>query len=505
MNQHESGVNYQNLIRDLADMYPADVAEVIVVELIANALDAKATVISVDYDNTRKVLVIQDNGNGMSESQFKQYHDFAAGLKTRGQGIGFAGVGAKISFNIAKRVVTETKSQSFTGGSDWYFLTEKKLVWDDIAVSQLKGQGTRVEVHFQSNAPVAYDDLTSILKRNYLPLLDKQFLKMESDSGFYSVNTRFIVNGLLIEPGNIVEDYHLSNVLEFFPKRSGKLFGYGILGLAPSDYPLGPESCGVSLCTHGKVIKADLFNQFPGEFGPRIFGLVEVPAFIEFLTTSKTDFYRRSRRREFEELYNPIRSEFRSWLAELGVRAAEDVHDDAAPQLERVLRQLVDDVPELGDFLGIRDRKSVLVQSDSDSGSVPASVHEGVEVTFPDGDGDGTIQPGPLDIGDQQGESLGSDASGDKKAKPISRQGRRGPRISFAESPEAPEMAWVNGNTIIINSGHPAYIKARANPTQRTLHSLYAIGIAVQRFLSEGSEKPDVVFVDRMMAAWARR
>ena len=503
MNQHESAVNYQNLIKDLADMYPSDVAEVIVVELVANALDAKATLISVDYDKSRKVLVIEDNGKGMSQSQFQQYHDFAAGLKSRGEGIGFAGVGAKISFQIAKRVVTETKSQSFNGGSNWYFQTERKLVWDEISVAQLKGHGTRVEVHFLPNAPVAYDDLISIIKKNYLPLFDKRFLELESRFGFYSVDTRFIVNGLPIEPGNLVDDYQLSNVREFFPGSSGKLSGYGILGLASSDYPLGLENCGVSLCTHGKVIKADQFNQFPGEIGPQIFGLVEVPEFIKFLTTSKTGFNRRGGHREFEKLYDPIRSEFKSWLAELGVRAAEVVHDDEAPQLERVLRQLVDDVPELGDFLGIRDRKSVLTQSDS--GSVPASTHEGVEITFPDGDGDGTAQPGPLDIGDKEGETLGGDESGTERAKPISRQGRRGPRISFAESPEAPEMAWVNGNTIIINSGHPAYLKARANPTLRTLHSLYAIGIAVQRFLSEGSEEPDVVFVDRMMASWARR
>jgi len=43
MSIHESSVNFQNLIRDLAEIYPFDVDEVVLVELIANSLDAKPT------------------------------------------------------------------------------------------------------------------------------------------------------------------------------------------------------------------------------------------------------------------------------------------------------------------------------------------------------------------------------------------------------------------------------------------------------------------------------
>jgi hypothetical protein len=40
---HESNVNFRNLIRDLTDMYIYDVAEVVIIELVVNALDAGAT------------------------------------------------------------------------------------------------------------------------------------------------------------------------------------------------------------------------------------------------------------------------------------------------------------------------------------------------------------------------------------------------------------------------------------------------------------------------------
>jgi signal transduction histidine kinase len=126
MSTHESGINYQNLIRDLADMYSCDIAEVVLIELIANSLDAGATSIKIDFSPHDKSLVVEDNGSGMNSNAFDQYHDFAAGLKTRGTGIGFAGVGAKISFNIADRVITETRSKTFSGGSNWY-LQSKNL------------------------------------------------------------------------------------------------------------------------------------------------------------------------------------------------------------------------------------------------------------------------------------------------------------------------------------------------------------------------------------------
>ena len=53
---------------------------------------------------------IVDNGKGMNDREFEEYHDIAATTKTRGKGIGFAGVGVKLSLLCAKSVITETKN-----------------------------------------------------------------------------------------------------------------------------------------------------------------------------------------------------------------------------------------------------------------------------------------------------------------------------------------------------------------------------------------------------------
>lgn len=507
MNRRESTVNFQNLIRDLADMYPQEVDEVVIVELIANSLDAEANRIAIDYDPARNVLVISDNGRGMDANQFAQYHDFAAGLKTRGDGIGFAGVGAKISFNVADRVVTETRSRSFSGGSDWRFGANGRLFWDEIEVDSLTGNGTRVEVHFTADGTPSYTDTDTIIKllqRNFLPLLDRKFLDLYQRLGIYSDDLRFVVNGREYAPTNVAEDFIGEARKELYPENMGRRLGFGILGLANSDYPLGEDIGGVLLCTHGKVIKADLFNQFPGAYGPRIFGVVEMPGFIEFITTSKTDFNRgRGRNRAFERLYGPLRQDFRDWLAGLGIQQAESQNSGEATRLERELRQIAEQVPELSEFFGFRNRTNVL--QPQNNGETDADPHAGIEPTFPGGEGTRGVEPGTPGPGDEPGTALVENEEGQQRANPITRRARRGPRIAFEARPDRDDLAWVDGNTVVINSGHSSYRKVDANTIARRTHSIFAIACAVQRFVASQDAPADLMFVDRMMSAWGGR
>jgi hypothetical protein len=78
-------------------------------------------------------------------------------------------------------VITETRSQSYTGGSNWYLESKKSLAWDDISPSHLENYGTRVNVIFRKDASLPFDDTSSIialLRQHYLPLLDRHFLSL---------------------------------------------------------------------------------------------------------------------------------------------------------------------------------------------------------------------------------------------------------------------------------------------------------------------------------------
>jgi hypothetical protein len=508
MGKHESSVNYQNLIKDLAEMYPFEVYEVIISELIANCLDAKATRVSIDFDRSVNILVVTDNGSGMNAAQFEQYHDFAVGLKTRGKGIGFAGVGAKISFNVADRVVTETRSKTFEGGSNWYLYAQKRLLWEDIPITHLEGIGTRVEVHFAPHSVPPWtsrDDLVQLLHRHYLPLLDITFRQLYRKLGLYESPT-FVVNGEEVPPIDAVEFYKLDRrTLRKGPLKDAhkKRIGLAVFGLSELEYPVAPDVCGVLLCTYGKVVKVDMLNQFPGAYGSRIFGMVEVPGLVEFLTTSKTDFVRHGASKKFADLYNPVGDAFREWLLTVGVQPAEISGTDETRALERELQRLMAELPELSLFSGAWIEKSIL--SPNKDGLAEGTLVSGAEPTIPIGKGSRGGGPGLEDAGQEPGIAMVPDDTGaGKRAQPISRSRRRGPKVAFREERDRVEVAWIAGDCVVVNTGHPCWEKVKENARLRKVYSLFAIATAIQRFCHGDCGTGELTFIDRMMAAWAR-
>jgi hypothetical protein len=507
MSIHESNVNFRNLIRDLKDMYTYEVSEVVLIELIANALDAKATKISIDYK--KNILIVTDNGLGMSQEQFKKYHDLAAGIKLRGSGIGFAGVGAKISFNIANKVITETFSNSFKGGSNWYLSSEEqgieKLIWDDYPVSNLKSHGTRIVIQFEDSAAVSYvttSDIYMVLKRHFYPLLDSTFIKLYSKLKMYN-NVEFIINGINIQNISYKVDLKLSKSKEVYFKSSGKNIGYGIFGLSDVDFPFGEEYYGVLLCVYGKVVKSELFNQFPGKDGSKIIGIVEIPGLIKFLNTSKLDFmHTRGTYKEFENYYSPIRDNFKEWLNEIGIQSQEIESQSDSNKIEKELLKLINDIPELSLFLGNVRRKNIL--SPTETGSASGESKDGVSSSYSDGDGTNKDGISITSQGNQEGQSILPTENGKVKAQPISRSAPHGPKICFINCVERNEISWVEGNTIFINSGHPVNKKVQGTYKDKRLFYLVAIGNAVQRYLIQNEETKDLFLLDRILSAWGK-
>ena len=104
----ETRVDLLHLLEDLRDAYPGSIEETILTEILANSLDSGASHIRITADPADASLTICDNGSGMPRRDLRRYHDLAASTKTRGQGIGFAGVGIKLALLTCKEVMTET-------------------------------------------------------------------------------------------------------------------------------------------------------------------------------------------------------------------------------------------------------------------------------------------------------------------------------------------------------------------------------------------------------------
>ncbi len=61
--RHKSTIDYQHFLEDLVGMYTFSIEEAVLVETIANCLDAKASVIEIKTDKESKVFEIEDNGH----------------------------------------------------------------------------------------------------------------------------------------------------------------------------------------------------------------------------------------------------------------------------------------------------------------------------------------------------------------------------------------------------------------------------------------------------------
>jgi hypothetical protein len=91
----ETRVDLLHLLEDLRDAYPGALEETILTEIVANSLDSGACHIRFAADAVEATLTVVDDGAGMRRKDLIRYHDLATSAKTRGQGIGFAGVGIK--------------------------------------------------------------------------------------------------------------------------------------------------------------------------------------------------------------------------------------------------------------------------------------------------------------------------------------------------------------------------------------------------------------------------
>lgn len=143
-------INVYHTLENFLDAYN-DQWSMVVLEAIANALDAKATRVDIVLDNRN--ISFQDNGPGMSEKQFKKYHDISASSKRKGVGIGFAGVGAKIYLAVWKQTVIHTETYGPDGplASD-LCVTHGKVRWEKCpTTTSIRTRGTRYGVKLRES------------------------------------------------------------------------------------------------------------------------------------------------------------------------------------------------------------------------------------------------------------------------------------------------------------------------------------------------------------------
>ncbi len=508
----ETRVDLLHLLEDLRDAYPESLEETILTEVVANALDSGTTRIVLECDPSNRTLTVIDNGSGMKRRDLARYHDIAASTKTRGQGIGFAGVGIKLGLLVCEDVLTETRRGKSYVATSWHMASRHRAPWKwvpPLGLVETRGTAVRLKIHNALSPLLDPGFLEGTLRRHYQPLLDPAF--DDFLSAHYAGGVTLVINGRPLEKQPWSAPLQAPLEIRLFRKRKPSALGY----LVREDLPLAEERRGLAISTFGKVIKRgwDWIGMTPST-PERVGGLIEVPPLAASLTLNKGDFIRSGAR---GAAYLAFRKELQKAVAkQLAAWGDARASDEEAPprelrplqrDLAHVLEDLAVDFPLLASLVESRagGQKRLAFggkgQSLEATAFVTASVVDLAEAEVALGT---TAETTP--------ETVPSEASSADKAEPVRNAGtilpgtggaRRpahyGLDIQFEDRPNDEEIAHLLESTVWINRAHPAYRRAVASRSVG-----YHIALAVAMALAPLAVEPanEHGFVTAFLSRW---
>jgi hypothetical protein len=499
----ESSIDFRHWLEDFASSFPDLPSwEACLVELIANSLDAKCGEIHICANEAQRTIEVWDNGNGMTEPEFVDYHNLAVSPKQKGQGIGFAGLGAKLGVWLSTKVVTETKSKGFHSASVWW-LEGKKLLWDYIPQRTLTKQGTKTTLLLKQRYPLLKrNELLRIIQEHYYALFDPVLSQIHRQTGIYPIPIQFWVNGERVTVKPIFENANVEVKQDFVfqakDRRSTRVLGHGYFLLMKEPV----EEDGVSVSTWGKTIKkGEWFRQYPSDMG-RIQGFIEAPYLVRSLTVNKCGFVAEGREgKNYRHFYRQMQKLFGDWLDRTGKVQKKPTVSKDAEELERLTADILFSLPELHSIFARPGSREIPIPDIGGEGRMAVTGAQKVKGTEGGpGHGEGVdVYPGADD--DTQVPGL---AEGDElTAKLRRRRVPLGPKIAWLDDGQRDELAWVSGDTIFINSGHSAYQKAVTSRLDY-YHNLVSIALALVQ--EKGAEAPREALglVSKFFVTWGK-
>lgn len=495
----ETRVDLLHLLEDLRDAYPGSLEETILTEIMANALDSGASVITFDSDPAGSALTVMDNGSGMQRRDLARFHDIASSGKVRGQGIGFAGVGIKLGLLICEEVLTETRRGKSHVASLWRMASRHRAPWKWVPPPALVAErGTAVRLKLRNPLSPLLDPgfLEGMLQRHFQPLLDPAF--NEFLAAHYPKGIAMEVNGRRLSRQHSVAPLQAPLEIRLLRKRKPSAVGY----LMRHDHALPEDQRGLAISTFGKVIRRgwDWLGMTPTA-PERIGGLIEVPELAACLTLNKGDFIRTGARgATYLGFRKAIQQAVAKQLAEWG--DAQPSSDQAPPRevrplqrdLANLLEDLVNDFPLLSSLIerhaGGQKRLPLGVRGDAGdarsfvTASITAVAESGENYpqqsnsSAPTGTR-GSASETARDVSEEKHELQLPGGGGTR------RPAHYGLDIQFEDRSDDAGLGRLLESTVWVNRAHPAYRRALAS------HSIgYHIALTVALSLAPLAVEP---------------
>ncbi len=514
----ETRVNLHHLLEDIRDSYPFPQEEVIVTELVANSLDSHASNIRFIVDSEKYILTVIDNGEGMNKKELDGYHNIASTTKTRGMGIGFAGVGAKLSLLIAKEVVTETANGNFRGATSWKLENDEKAPWKYITPESENSKlsnynnGTAVSIFFKSsNSDLLNPEfIKKTIQKHFYTILDSTF--QNALRFIYKNGINFYVNEEKINLSKMM-DFEKSKAFKIQLGKKAKPVGVGFV--RKYKEPLDEEKRGIAVSTCGKVIKHGWDWMGISAKNPDfISGVVEMPGLSLILTTNKADFLKDTTslkkyyryRKAVQEVIEPILKEFGE-INESREKPAKELRP-LEKEIRGILDNMLKDFPELDPLFGRRKKieTDIGVLDDTSVSEYGTAMEESFERTVvnPDSkDKEKDKEEENVKTEEDRGKEL-ADLNTDEQKSGRMQEGKRKPpglMIGFYDNKDSNELGKIEEGTVWINNEHPAFKKIAKSGGEK-YHIVVSTAFVLSGYLQE--QKSLQAFINRFLSDWGK-
>lgn len=451
-------------LENLLGMYEYASTEVLVLEAVANGIDAGADAISIrlERDTDGDYVEFHNNGRSMSRSDFANYHTVSYSTKQKGEGIGFAGVGAKIfmaAWEHAEIVTMSGEGDQILVSRMWRERPrdgEDEVVWE----SNLDGatMGDVVGVRIANHRPgttyrvkIRYEDYTW-LKRHLVERLQFWF-----NMALVSKRLSLTANGAAVSPWTPGGSQY---------RKMPKYQSHSIpcrVWIANDDIP--DEWRHITYYVLGKRIKSDMVDwvaEIKPQYAKRVFCMADASALAGYLTTNKENFERNF---YTNKMLSRAKRAFYETLKENGclrdpVREVDDspvVRNELTRRLNVVLN-----LPELRQFnpfaKAIRLNQPVGSKEDETTGS--ALRH----VSIPDSKDTGSESiDGPKEKRDDSPAAQMLDGRGESGE--VRRRRTGGISIIPVDAPDDDREGWLDptNGAVVYNTGHAFYKRIKPN------------------------------------------
>jgi len=511
----ETRVDLLHLLEDLRDAYPGSIEETILTEIVANALDSGASQITFESDPALSTLTTVDNGSGMRRRELARYHDIAASTKTRGQGIGFAGIGIKLGLLVCEEVLTETQRGKSHVATSWRMASRHRAPWKWVpppGMTLEQGTAVRLKVHNTLSPLLDPGFLEASIRRHYQPLLDPTF--DEFLAAHYPKSVAIYVNGRRLEKQRWEAPTQGLLEIRLMRKRKPSAFGYMIR----EKFAIPEERRGLSISTYGKVIRRgwDWLGLTPSD-PEAVGGLIEVPELAACLTLNKGDFIRVGARGSAylafrKAIQEAVSKQLAAWgdaRESKGYQRPKEVRP-LQKDLVRVLEELATEFPlltslveqhsggqkklPLGSSGRVTDPRSlvtasVIVQAEADKNTEEATKPPVEQPT-----GEEPRDAGPAHAFSAQDYNLQLPGKG-RARKPA----HYGLDIQFEDRHDDMQLGRLVESTVWVNLSHPAYRRALAS---RSIgyHIVLAVAMALAPLAAESANEHG--FITAFLSRW---